>query len=133
MTATLEAEVKQKLNEDISNFTMPRPSRGQCIAWYPNGTRGDSETAFVLSVGKRNIVLRTATGIPMETVRHIDDPKLQLNAEQRASGAWDFTEHDKKMNEMTASLAGLKATVETLTARVVELEAFINEPAKKNK
>ncbi len=134
MTATLEAPVvetisseqadKDKRNKEIAEFVMPRPNLGQAVTWFPSGTRTNGEMAYVLTIGRRNLVVQRASGIAMDSVRHVDDPKLSLSVEQRASGAWDFTERDKQLDK-------LQATVELLQARVVTLEEFINEPAKK--
>src|SRR5688572_8889207 len=94
--ATIEEEVRQLKRAEIDAFEMPRPCMGQCVAWYPSGTRLNSEIAFITRVSKKNVELQRASGTYMTAVRHIDDPKLQLNEDQRESGAWDFTEQDKK-------------------------------------
>jgi hypothetical protein len=126
VTATLiEEEIRQKHNEQIAEFVMPKPCRGQAVTWYASGTRsGVGEMAFVLEVGRRNIIVNLASGVNMETVRHIDDPKLQLSAEQRESGAWDFTEDSK------IQLANVKR-IDTLEAKVAALEELFREPSKK--
>lgn len=125
MSATLEDEVRSSRNQEIAAFVMPRPDRGQAVTWYASGTRdGVGEVAFVLEVGRRNLVVARASGLAMESVRHIDDPKLKLSVEQRESGAWDFTERDKQLDSQREQLADL-------TARLTALEAFLNEPAKK--
>lgn len=127
MTATLvEEEVRQKHDQLIAEFVMPKPCRGQAVTWYSSGTRsGTGEMAWVLDIGRRNIIVNLASGVNMETVRHIDDPKLQLSADQRESGAWDFTEDSK------VQLANVKR-IDALEAKVALLEEFLNEkPAPK--
>ena len=127
MTATLEEEIRDKTRQEIQDFVMPRPCPGQTVTWFPSGARdGKGENANVLNSGKRNIIIMRASGLAMESVRHVDDPKLKLSAEQRASGAWDFTERDKQLDTIQAKFA-------TLEARIATLEEFINEPAKKGK
>lgn len=118
MTATLEQEVKDAAREAAMKFVMPRPARGQAIVWYPHGVKdGNSEVAFVLSIGTRNIIISRASGVCEEGVRHIDDPKLSFSADQRESGAWDFTDHDKDLAQLKLDVA--------------ELKALFNEPKKK--
>lgn len=132
MTATIEAPVEAV--DPIHAFQMPKPCMGQPVTWWPAGTRDlPGETAFVIRVGRRNIILRTASGVCMETVRHIDDPKLKLNSDQRESGAWDFTEHDKSQLEHGKRIPALEAQVADLLARIAALEELIAEPAKKGK
>lgn len=131
---TLEAPEKIEATEPVDpihSFVMPRPEIGQCITWFPSGERKGGETSFVLNVGRRNIVLRTATGTPMETVRHIDDPKLKLNADQRMSGAWDFTDESKQAIANNKRLGDLESLCASLVERVTLLEGFFNEPKKK--
>lgn len=123
--ATIEQEVKDAAREAAMKFVMPKPARGQAIVWYPHGVKDcNSEVAFVLQVGTRNIILSRASGVCEESVRHIDDPKLQFSAEQRESGAWDFTDHDKTQISHSQQIADL-------LARVTELETLFNEPKKK--
>jgi hypothetical protein len=123
--ATIEDEVRKIKQDEIEAFTMPKPCLGQSVTWFHSGTRtGLGEIAWVLKAGHRNIVLQRASGLAVETVRHVADPKLQLSVEQRESGAWDFTDQDKK------SLANEKLLAE-LVERVKTLEEFINEPVKK--
>ncbi len=127
MTATLEEEVRQQTRDAVQAFEMPRPCPGQTVTWYPSGTRdGRGENANVLNSGKRNIVVMRASGQAMESVRHVDDPKLKLSSEQRESGAWDFTERDKQLDKMQKDFTALQL-------RVATLEELLNEPAKKAK
>lgn len=124
---TIEEEVAEIKRAEIAAFEMPKPCLGQCVAWFPDANKSVAgEIAFVLRVSKRNIEIRRSSGTCETAVRHIDDPKLQLSVDQRASGGWDFTEHDKKQAADTALLADL-------AARVTVLEQFLNEPAKPKK
>jgi hypothetical protein len=54
----------------------------------------------------------------VDAVRHVDDPKLTLNADQRENGAWDFTDEDKQglqqRNELTVRVEILEAQVRSL-------------------
>ena len=121
MNATLEApklieeEVREKVQENVDAFTMPVPMRGQSVLWYRSGLKGGhAEVGFVLKVGTRNIVLNLASGLAQDTVRHIDDPKLQLSVEQRGSGAWDFTDDWKTIQALRKEVSELNASVKEL-------------------
>lgn len=77
-------------------FVMPPVHHGQVVAWYPTGARSDKPQAAIVShVGVRTLVLLTAVAGVKESVRHIDDPKTMWNFDQRANGAWDYTEFFK--------------------------------------
>jgi hypothetical protein len=115
----VEQDIRQKLQEQIDAFTMPKPHIGQTVVWYPSAERsGRSEVAFVVKASQRNVVLRMASGLPRETVCHVDDPKLKTSADIRESGAWDFTDERK-------TIAALKANVEALQAKVKTLEELM--------
>jgi hypothetical protein len=115
----IEQDIRQKLQEQIDAFTMPKPHIGQTVVWYPSAERsGRSEVAFVVKASHRNVVLRMASGLPRETVCHVDDPKLKTSADIRESGAWDFTDEGK-------TIAALKANVEALQAKVKTLEELM--------
>jgi hypothetical protein len=125
--STVEEDIRQQNRDAIEAFVMPKPEIGQGVTWYSSGTRsGPGEMAFVLEVGRRNIVLQRASGTAEASVRHVDDPKLQLNEEQRATGAWDFTKRDKQLDRLLVEMTDLKERVKTL-------EDLLNEPAKKSK
>ena len=86
-------------NEELHNFKMPEVVIGTPVTYYPTGmTEGsDVRVGFIIRVSRsgRNVVVRTADGGHFESVRHIDDPKLRLNADHREAGAWDFTAFHK--------------------------------------
>lgn len=112
---TVEQEVRQQVQQNIDAFTMPKPMRGQSVLFYRNGTKGGQpEVGFILKVGTRNLMVMLASGIAQESVRHIDDPRLQLNDAQRACGAWDFTDDWKAIQTLTTNVAALTAKVEEL-------------------
>ena len=118
-TDTIEEEVRQIKQAEIAAFTMPKPCLGECVTWYPDANKQlPGEIAFVLRVGHRNIVLQVASGTVRETVYHIDDPKLQISADIRESGAWGFTESHKK------ALANEKRLEDAL-ARLAALEELV--------
>ena len=124
-TATIEQEVRALTDAEIANFTMTKPNVGQSVMWYPSGNKSrNGEMAFVLEAKHRTILIQRASGVCMETVRHVDDPKLKLSEDHRESGAWDFTDDDKQKVEHAKRLTKLEE-------RMAMLEELLNEPAKK--
>mgnify|MGYP005820705815 FL=1 len=86
-------------NEELHNFVMPEVVVGTPVTYYPTGMLegSDVRVGFIIRISRsgRNVVVRTADGGHFESVRHIDDPKLKLNADHREAGAWDFTAFHK--------------------------------------
>lgn len=116
MTALAEADVAR-----LESFKMPRPKTGAQLLFYPHASpTEDPEIAFALKVSHRSVLVQTASGATIDTVRHITDPKLQLNESQRESGAWDFPED-----------ANLSERVATLEAKLAEVLELLDKPAKK--
>lgn len=110
--------------EAIQNFVMPEVKQGMPVRWYPHGEIDGRtpEIGFVVKVGGRSIVLRTASGMQRDTVRHIDDPKLKLSVQQRENGAWDYTEDYLSQQEYKESvqqqLDNIKKSLAQLTIAV---------------
>jgi hypothetical protein len=110
-----EEQLRMKAQEQIDSFKMPVPPRGQSILWYPSGLKSSkAEIGFVLRVGARNIVINLASGLARESVRHVDDPKLQTSVEQREGGAWDFTDDWKEIQALRKDVTELKKLVQDL-------------------
>lgn len=92
----------QPTHEEIQTFKAPRAHFGQTVAYFVDGIKNSSrkpELGFMYRPGERvsHIFVPTGAGGGMvrEAVRHIDDPKLRMNDDQRSEGGWDFTEYDK--------------------------------------
>ena len=115
---TLEEELHQRQQNEIAQFVMPRPCVGQSVTYYPHANPASHELAFVLKVEHRCVWVQRASGIAVQTVRHMADPKLQLNEHQRLSGAWDFTERDRQLD----ALADYETRMRELTQRVTAVE-----------
>ena len=102
--------------EEIQSFQMPEVEVGTPVTFYSNGLKEGTEPriGFILRISRsgRNVVIRTAEGGHYESVRHIDDPKLQLNSDHRENGGWDFTEFHKQeckeREELRARVAALE-------------------------
>ena len=78
----------------------------------------------VLEAGHRNIVVQRISGVCMETVYHVNDPKVAVSKDIRDQGAWDFTEEYYQRAKDVDRMAALEA-------RIAKLEAFLDEPKKK--
>ena len=130
------ADAPQDLMERVNAFRPPRPARGQQVLYYPHASRSDQpEVAFVRAVGQRSLVLNI-NGQPRDGVKHIDDPRLELNADQRADGAWDFAENDRDIAARAARLTPQQHRVLLLMAegkpnKLIAYEMQITEPTVK--
>jgi len=131
-----EAEIDPVLIEKIENFVMPLVSSGMPVKWFPFGVRDgrDTEIAFVVKASGRNVNLRTAAGQFRSAVRHVDDPKLSLNAAQREAGAWDFTDEwyqEKKIkSDIEKRLAQLVERIGTLEVQLHRDEQDVQHKAR---
>jgi len=120
-----------------SEFTAPRCTVGMQVLWYRNGLRDRTsvEVAYMLHNGVRTSTIHASTGRRVDAVRHIDDPKLQLNADQRETGAWDFTEDYKETlafrERVTAKLAELDRQVNALIQSGIKGSAAPKEKVRK--
>lgn len=120
-----EREVDTVLIEKIESFVMPLVSSGMPVRWYPFGVRDsrEAEIAFVVKASGRNVNLRTASGQFRSAVRHVDDPKLTLNAAQRESGAWDFTDD---WYQESKNKSDIEKRMAQLSDRIAKLELEIH-------
>lgn len=99
-------------------FVPPDVKVGQDVVFLPMATRNSR----IPSIGKvihnnGNVITLyevTPTGgsLVRESVRHIDDPKLEMNQAQRENGAWDYTEYTKaemaRTEELTVYLKAIE-------------------------
>lgn len=126
--------------EEINAFKMPPIAQGKPVAFYPQGLRNSQKPSvgFVVSCFDRTVTVSIPeTSQKHAAVRHIDDPKLRLNAAQRENGAWDFCDADKQeaaeRQEFLSRLQKLERTVTALTVghaktgEVQEKGASIND------
>jgi hypothetical protein len=127
--------------KDIDTFVMPRLLSGQTIRWWGDGTTHRPPTiAIVVAVGRRSIQLRTASGMVKNEARHIDDPKIRMNEEQRRDGAWDYTDEYLENQRIMGSILNRLDALETdmaktkvaVATRQVQGEDG-DEPAKERK
>lgn len=118
-TLSPKEQAEADLRARIDAYVMPKPPKGSAVLWYPHGLKTEApEVGFANKIGHRNLVVALIGGVFKETVRHIDDPKLTLNAAQRENGAWDFTDETKER-------IALRSEIGTLRDKVAELEDLI--------
>jgi|TARA_R110000824_G_scaffold180900_4_gene361504 hypothetical protein len=126
--------------EEVLLFEMPDVDVGTPVEYYPNAVlnSGEPRLGFVVRISRtgRNVVIRTSDGGWFDAVRHIDDPKLQLNQDMRENGAWGRTEYDKelskRLNTIEDRLASMQSSVDfvskRLTGKSVSLPAAEKTP-----
>lgn len=110
---------KDELRREIAEFEMPKAAVGSPVLWYRTGRKNcDPMIAYMLHCGGRTCQLFLADGRRQDSVRHADDPKLNLSVEQRESGAWDFTYSEKDLvrykQEMEERVRALEEEVQRL-------------------
>ena len=87
--------------KEANDFQMPEVKLGTAVFFYPRHITTHPHLAWVMKIGKtgKNIVLRTAERMVYESVKHVDDPRLDWNVDQREFGSWDFTDEWKRLKE----------------------------------
>lgn len=107
--------MSQVVSTQSLDFDMPVPHVGATIRWYPSGLVDARPPGIgqVLRVFHRSLSIQLPSGVRMDAVRHINDPKLQLNVDQRECGAWDFVAEvyeraawEKKIEDRLKALEG---------------------------
>jgi seryl-tRNA synthetase len=85
---------------------MPEVAVGTQVLWYRYGRRRkqDAMVGYIIQAGARTATVFLANGRRMDAVRYIDDPKLDLSADQREQGAWDFTEDYRELQKFMKSI-----------------------------
>lgn len=97
--------------DPVEQYIMPRPCEGMAVLFYKYGTKDQPrppEIAFVIKPTGRAITVRTASGIYLDGIRHVSDPKLALSPDMRSEGAWDFTNEHYRMERLEKEVAELK-------------------------
>jgi len=88
--------------EQILSFQMPKVEVGTALAFYPAGRpNAHSTVGFLVRISRtgRNVMLKTVDGLVYDAVRHVEDPKLEINSDHRENGAWDFTDEHKRLEK----------------------------------
>jgi hypothetical protein len=122
VTAPVAAPVVE--TPEPPEWQMPAIRAGMEVFWHKHGVRVPKhppEIAIVQKVWRKSVDLRTLAGMPILTVRHLEDPLLEQNPEVRKDGgAWEYTEeHVGRIKDM----ADLKERVSKLEVHVAQLLA----------
>jgi hypothetical protein len=128
--AKQESEIDMQV---LNSYRMPRANPGMQVLWYRNGTRDRTrvEVAYMLHAGERTAnIYALISGRRVEVVRHVDDPKLLLNADQRENGAWDFTDDFKEAQRERAELGDRISTLERQISKLITAQARIPDKPK---
>lgn len=120
--------VAEMTEKEVNEFKMPEIQQGAPIRWFRYGTARDTSIlGFVQKVKARSVTVWTTEGLRYNNVRHISDPKLRLNREQREDGAWDFTDGYMTTEEVNRLL---KLVKKLEPSRVAAFEQTIEEQGK---
>lgn len=107
-------------DEEINAFVAPEVLVGQDVVFYPMAHVNSRRPSLgkVIWIGQNNRIINIletdqhGKTLVRECVRHMDDPKLRLNEDQRENGAWDFTPYAKaeraRWDDMSRHLRALE-------------------------
>lgn len=94
-------------------FRMPLVKVGTIVLWYPSGSASTDPqagplAAIVVRVNSRSVALNIVSAenhnfLLREGARHVSDPELKRDA-VREEGAWDYTDQDKNIERLMATL-----------------------------
>lgn len=97
-------------DQECFDYIPPEAFPGMSITFYPHGrpvAGKRPEVGQVVRVPETNKYL--SVWLPhkqqaFNSVRHINDPRLVRNPNLLEDGAWDYTDHDKKLRDRLADL-----------------------------
>lgn len=104
-----------------AEFVMPEVQLGTAVFYYPNHITTHPHLAWIIRIGRtgKNLVLRTAERMVHDSVKHVDDPRLDWNVDHREAGSWDFTDEWKRIEkERELTNARLNALEHQATKKV---------------
>jgi len=115
-----------ELSPRLAQYKMPPVAVGSTVLWYRHGTKaGRPALGFVarFEAGSQNIDIAVPTegADIVESVPHVNDPRLELGFEHASSGAWDYTDEYR---------AGVQVRHE-IEDRLAKLESEVNSIAGK--
>lgn len=101
-----------------AQYKQPEVALGDSVYWYHDPSslsepvlgwicrRPGSQTVSVL------VFAPNVGFLEKPSVRHVTDPGLRNNPSWRQWGCWDYSEHTKRLNKMTASAFDMIASSE---------------------
>lgn len=120
----------QRVRDELAKYRQPDIRVGRQVRWSPvaDFTYGNTVLGWVDKVENNmvNLSLMGAgySGISMQEVPHISDPRLGLNSDWKANGAWDYAEEE---NDQQVTIDRLNGENRRLAERVKGLELTIKE------
>ena len=117
----MTTEVKKSPHQLAQEFVMPEVKLGTAVS-LPQSQLTHPHLAWIVNIGRtgKNVVLRTAERMVHDSVKHVDDPRLDWNVEHREAGSWDFTDEHKRLEKEREDLKARVAALEHTAKRVVK-------------
>lgn len=119
MTAA-ETKTVEQLAHD---FVMPDIELGTPVMFHRAHDVQNPQLGFVVRIGRtgKNIVIRTSDRHVHETVKHVDDPRLDWSVDHREFGSWDYTPEwkrlEKERHDLEARVSALEHTATKTVSR----------------
>lgn len=124
----------RRVREEYAKYKQPDISVGRQVKWSPMAdfSYGNVVLAWVEKVENNTVHLSPMgvgyTGMSLQEVPHISDPRLQQDTEWKQNGAWDYAEEE---NDPAIAIDQLKGDVKRLTGRVTSLEGSLKQAVGK--
>lgn len=116
------AETKT-VEELAHEFVMPDVELGSPVMFHRNHDVQNPILGFIVRIGRtgKNVVIRTSDRHVHESVKHVDDPRLDWNIDHRESGSWDYTPEwkrlEKERHDLEARVSALEHTATKTVSR----------------
>lgn len=114
----VDEEKLAALKEEIREYEAPEAKVGHPVLYYWQATANSRKPCLAWVTGifgcLVDLYILADIGGPQhrEAVRHMSDPKLKMNSEQRENGGWDYTPFEKKRMEEQEELDKRLRTLE---------------------
>ncbi len=102
-------------------FVMPDIELGSPVMFHHAHDTTNPQLGFVVRIGRtgKNVVIRTSDRHVHESVKHVDDPRLDWNIDHRESGSWDYTPEWKRLEKERHDLETRVAALEHTATKTV--------------
>src|SRR5690606_38823892 len=121
------------VRDEYSKYMQPDIRIGRQARCYPTAdtSYGGSTLGWVTKNHNNTINMTLMgegyAGTNIAEIPHISDPRLKLNSEWRANGAWDYAEEEDDPQIMLAKTLG---DLKRLTDRLARLDKRVEEAEK---